>query len=144
MAEVNKGDVVQIHYTGRLEDGSVFDSSQDREPLRFVAGSGQLIPGVSEAVLGMQEGEKKTVTVPPDKGYGLRNPALQQTVPRGDLPDQVAAGDQLRAVHQGKEFPVWVSEVNDQTAKIDANHPLAGKTLTFDLEVVSVAPAAEG
>ncbi len=96
MAQASQGDVVRIHYTGRFEDGRVFDTSTERDPLEFVAGGGQVIPGVSNAVIGMEEGEKKTVTLPPDEGYGQRNPALEQTISREQLPDQVSVGDQPR------------------------------------------------
>jgi len=136
---VSRGDVVRVHYTGRFSDGSVFDSSEDRDPLEFVAGGPEVIPGVSEGVVGMEEGEKKTVTVPPEQAYGQRNPGLQQSVPLDNLPPDVQEGDQLRLVHEDQEIPVWVRKINagDETALIDANHPLAGMTLVFDLELVS-------
>ncbi len=138
MTQASQGDVVRVHYTGRFEDGKVFDSSADRDPLEFVAGGRQVIPGVSNAVVGMEEGEKKTVTVSPDEGYGERNPSLRQSVGRDQLPDEVQEGDQLRAVQGNQEIPVWVRELKDDAAVIDANHPLAGQTLVFDLELVDV------
>jgi peptidylprolyl isomerase len=138
MTQASQGDTVRIHYTGRFEDGRVFDSSVDRDPLEFTAGGRQVIPGVSNAVVGMEEGEKKTVTISPEEGYGDRNPALQQTIARDQLPDQVQEGDQLRAIQGNQEIPVWVRELGDDSAVIDANHPLAGQTLIFDLELVSV------
>lgn len=138
MNQVSRGDVVQVHYTGRFADGTVFDSSVDSDPLEFVAGSREVIQGVSDAVVGMEQGEKKTITVPPEEGYGPRNPALQQAVPLSNLPEGIQEGDQLRLVHEEQEIPVWVREINpdDEVAMIDANHPLAGMTLVFDLEVV--------
>jgi FKBP-type peptidyl-prolyl cis-trans isomerase 2 len=95
---------------------------------------GEYLPGK----LGMEQGEKKTVTVPPEEGYGPRNPALQQSVPLSNLPEGIQEGDQLRLVHEQQEIPVWVREINpdDEVAMIDANHPLAGVTLVFDLELV--------
>ena len=138
MSEVAKGDTVKIHYTGRFSDGTVFDSSQEREPLEFVAGEENVISGVSQAVIGMNEGDKKTVTVPPEEAYGPRNPALEQTVPRSQLPEGVRVGDQLRAVQADREIPIWVRKLEENDAVVDANHPLAGKTLVFDLELVSV------
>jgi len=105
MSQVSQGDVVRIHYTGRLPDGTVFGSSQEREPLVFVAGEGTMIRGVADAVVGMSVGESKTVTVPPEEGFGQRNPALEQTVPRAQLPDQVKEGDQLQAVQATSRSP---------------------------------------
>lgn len=140
MSEVNQGDVVRIHYTGRLEDGTEFDNSRNRDPLEFVAGGGNVIQGVSQGVIGMNEGETKTVTVPPEEAYGERNPALEQKVAREDLPEGVQEGAQLRAVQGDREIPVWVRKLDDAGAVIDANHPLAGKTLVFDLEVVGTQP----
>ncbi len=138
MSQVNQGDVVRVHYAGRLEDGTEFDNSRDRDPLEFVAGAGTVIPGVSQGVIGMSEGETKTVTVPPEEAYGERNPALEQKVAREDLPEGVDEGTQLRAVQGDREIPVWVRKMDEHEAVIDANHPLAGKTLVFDLEVVEV------
>jgi FKBP-type peptidyl-prolyl cis-trans isomerase 2 len=138
MATVNQGDVVRIHYTGRLDDGTVFDDSREREPLEFEAGGDNVIQGVSQGVIGMEEGETKKVTVPPKEGYGDRIPSLEQTVSRSDLPEGVEEGMQLRAVQGDREIPVWVRKLDEENAVIDANHPLAGKTLEFDLELVSV------
>ncbi len=142
MSQVNQGDVVRVHYTGRLEDGTEFDNSRNREPLEFVAGAGTVIQGVSNGVVGMSEGESKTVTVPPEEAYGERNPALEQEVARNDLPEGVEEGSQLRAVQGEREIPVWVRKLDDASAVIDANHPLAGKTLVFDLELVEVESGA--
>ena len=89
MATVEKGNTVQIHYTGRLEDGTVFDSSEGRDPLSFEAGSGQVIPGFDNAVVGMAAGEKKTITIAPTDAYGVHDPALLQTIPLDMLPDDV-------------------------------------------------------
>ncbi len=138
MPQVNEGDTVRVHYAGRFEDGTEFDSSRDREPLEFVAGGGGIIHGVSFGVIGMNEGDTKTVTVPPEEAYGDRNPALEQTVTRADLPEGVHEGARLRAMQGDREIPVWVRKLDESSAVIDANHPLAGKTLVFDLELVGV------
>jgi FKBP-type peptidyl-prolyl cis-trans isomerase 2 len=137
MSKINSGDVVRVHYEGRLEDGTVFDSSAEREPLEFEAGSTQLIPGFSSAVVGMEVGEKKTVTLEPSEAYGDVRPEMLQRVAVNELPDGVKIGDQLVA-HAGEQtIPVKVTEMTGEEAVLDANHPLAGKTLIFDIEVVA-------
>ena len=138
MGETKLGDRVQIHYTGRLEDGTVFDSSQGRDPLGFTAGGNQVIPGVDKAVLGMQPGESKTVEVSAEDAYGVRTPGLEQRVPRKLLPEKVQVGDRLQAKVGEKVILVWVAELEEESAIIDANHPLAGQSLVFDIELVSV------
>ena len=138
MSEVKSGDMVEIHYTGKFEDGSVFDSSEGREPLKFSAGSAELIPGVSQAVLGMNVGDSKTVSVPPEQGYGQREEGLDRQVPRESLPEQAQVGDPLQAEVGEQMVLFWVMELDDEFAVVDANHPLAGKTLVFDIELVSV------
>ena len=141
MTQVSRGDRVQIHYTGRFPDGTIFDTSEEREPLEFTAGSHEVIQGVSEAVIGMEVGEQKTVTIPPERAYGHHDPAMQQSIPLADLPEGIEEGEQLRAEQDGQEISVWVREIADENAVLDANHPLAGQTLVFDLEVVSFKPA---
>lgn len=141
MAKAKQGDRVQIHYTGRFADGDVFDSSRERDPLEFEAGSDELIRGVSMAVVGMKEGEQRTVTVPPEEGYGPRDEELLQKVPRDVLPEEVNVGDPLRAEAENQEIQVWVRELTDEYGVIDANHPLAGHTLEFELELVAVVAA---
>jgi len=134
---IKQGNTVKVHYTGRLEDNSVFDSSNGKEPIEFQVGSQQVIEGFESAVMGLTKGDKTTVTIPSDKAYGeLRNELIQQ-VPRNQVPQDVQVGVQLQGVNpQGQPFVVTVTEVNESSATIDANHPLAGKTLIFDLEVV--------
>lgn len=134
----NVGDTVRIHYTGKYEDGTVFDSSEGKDPLEFVAGSEQIIPGLDKAILDMSEGDQETVTVPPEEAYGEREPALAQEVERTQLPEGVSKGAALEAEVGGQKTMLWVTELNDETAVVDANHPLAGKTLVFDVELVSV------
>jgi peptidylprolyl isomerase len=138
MTRVRAGDVVAIHYEGRLDDGSVFDASGEGPPLRFAAGSEELIPGVSHAVIGMAEGESKTVTLPPEEAYGPRREDFVQRLPRNVLPEGAEVGARLSARAQGRAFEVVVREIADDHVVVDANHPLAGKTLVFHLTVVSI------
>jgi peptidylprolyl isomerase len=138
----NPGDKVRIHYTGRFEDGTVFDTSRGREPLEFVAGLEQVITGIDSAVLSMSEGDEATVTVPPEDAYGESRPELAREVERSMLPPDVGEGDAVRANVGGQDVVMWVRDVTDDAAVVDANHPLAGRTLVFDVEVVAVHPAA--
>jgi peptidylprolyl isomerase len=138
MPATKLGDRVQIHYTGRLEDGTVFDSSQGRNPLEFTAGGNEVIPGVDKAVLGMQPGESKTVVVSAEDAYGARTPGLEQRVPRRILPEKVQVGDRLQAKVGEKAILVWVAELEEEFGVIDANHPLAGQSLVFAIELVAV------
>lgn len=141
MAEANEGDTVHIHYTGRLDDGTVFDSSEDREPLEFTLGEGKVIPGFENAVQGMEEGESKTTTIPSGDAYGDRRDDLVLTVPMEQLPSDLDPEQgqrlQMRA-GDGETFQVVVTDVGDDAVEVDANHPLAGKDLTFDIELVEV------
>lgn len=142
MTQVKSGDTVRIHYTGTLTDGSTFDSSAGRDPLEFTVGSGQIIPGLDKAMPGMEVGEKKQVTVPADEAYGQPNPAAQQAVPRAEIPDHIPLdlGTQLQVqTPDGQAMQVTVVQVTDQEVTLDANHPLAGKDLTFDIELVEIA-----
>ncbi|MBW2057595.1 MAG: peptidylprolyl isomerase [Deltaproteobacteria bacterium] len=132
------GDQVQIHYTGRLEDGTIFDSSHGRAPLKFSAGGSEVILGVSEAVLGMRPGQSKTVTVEPESGYGERLPELEQRVSRNMVPEGAQVGDPLHAEVKGETLVVWITELGEDFAVLDLNHPLAGHTLTFDIELVAL------
>ncbi|KMY66301.1 peptidylprolyl isomerase [Desulfocarbo indianensis] len=141
MPQAKQGDKVQIHYTGKFPDGTVFDSSQGGQPLEFTAGGADLIPGVSQAVVGMAPGETKTVEIAPADGYGQRQEGMEQKVAREMLPPQVKEGDPLQAQAGDQTIVVWVKELGEQEAVLDANHPLAGKTLVFDLEMVSIIPA---
>lgn len=142
MAEVKAGDTVHIHYTGTLNDGTTFDSSEGRDPLSFEVGSGQIIPGLDNALPGMSEGEKKSVNVPSDEAYGPVNPDALQQVPRQEIPDHIPLdpGTQLQVqTAQGQTMPVTVAEVTEETVVLDANHPLAGQDLNFDIELVKIA-----
>ncbi|NLX11780.1 MAG: peptidylprolyl isomerase [Chloroflexi bacterium] len=141
MAQAQKGDSVKVHYTGKLNDGTVFDSSSQREPLEFTLGEGQVIPGFENAVLGMESGESKTVTIPADQAYGQRRPDLLIEVEREQFPPHIEPepGQQLQVQQSnGQMLVVVVSEVNTDSVTLDANHPLAGHDLTFDIQLVGV------
>lgn len=140
MEQAKTGDTVRVHYTGRLEDGNVFDSSQGREPLEFTLGSGQVIPGFEEAVTGMAPGDERTVTIPSDQAYGPRRDEMMVQVGRDQFPDNVEpeVGQQLQVSQGGQVAVVTVAGVSDQGVTLDANHPLAGKDLIFDLQLVEI------
>jgi peptidylprolyl isomerase len=141
MANAEFGDTVHIHYTGRLDDGSVFDASAGRDPLSFELGAGQVIPGFDQAVLGMAIGEQKTVRIAVEEAYGEPREDLRFRIPRERLPEgmdpEVGAKLQM-AGHDGGSFPVTVVERDEASVILDANHPLAGEALTFELELVSI------
>ncbi len=137
MNVIKKGDRVAIHFTGRLENGTVFDSSHGREPLEFEAGGEQMMPGLSKAVVGMHIGEAKTVTIPPEEAFGERREGLQQRIPLEAVSEEIRVGDQIHAQLNNRTLVFWVIEVGDDFAVIDPNHPLAGHTLIFDVELVS-------
>ncbi len=141
MSQVKPGNKVRFHYTGTLEDGSVFDSSDGREPLEFTLGEGQIIPGLERAIEGMETGEQKTVTIAADDAYGPYQPQGRQGVPRDQIPDHIPLdiGTRLQVqTPDGQPMPVTVAEVSDEVVVLDANHPLAGKDLTFAVEIVDV------
>ncbi|HYO14113.1 MAG TPA: peptidylprolyl isomerase [Thermoanaerobaculia bacterium] len=140
MAEAKNGDTVRIHYTGTLEDGTVFDSSEGQEPLEFTLGSGEVIPGFEQAVQGMQPGEKKEVTVAADDAYGSHRSDWVLEVGREDFPPNIQpeVGQQLQLSQGGQSFVVTVTGVSDASVTLDANHPLAGKDLTFELKLVEI------
>lgn len=141
MTDAKSGDTVRIHYTGTLDDGSTFDSSVGRDPLEFTLGSGQVIPGFDKAVTGMGIGDKKTVDIPPEDAYGQHNPNGRQPFPRANIPADVPLdiGTRLQMqTPEGQPVQVVVAEVTEETVILDANHPLAGKTLTFAIELVEI------
>ncbi len=142
MPPVQNGDTVQVNYTGKLKDGTVFDTSHGRCPLQFTMGKGQLISGFEKAVLGMNTGERKTVVIPPDQAYGNRQDKAIVEIDRTSLPPDLnpAIGQRLELTQEDNSTVlVTVAGVTDATVTLDANHPLAGKDLTFDIELVSVA-----
>jgi peptidylprolyl isomerase len=139
MTEVHNGDVVRIHYTAKLVDGTEFDSSAGQAPLEFQVGAGQVVPGLDRQMDGMVVGEKSTVTVPAEEGYGLRDEARVQTVPRSAVPAGTVVGSRLQATTvDGRKIPLTVVQLDDEQVTVDANHPLAGQDLVFDVEVVEV------
>lgn len=138
MPRVTSGDIVHLHYTGKFEDGTVFDSTDGGDPLELVAGAKDIIDGVSQGIIGLEVGESKTLTIPPERGYGTRDEALAKRVPLDALPDGIEVGDRVSTKAGGHEIVFLVTSIEGQEAVIDANHPLAGKTLVFDLAVHSI------
>jgi len=141
MTQVKPGDIVRIHYTGTLLDGSTFDSSEGRDPLEFEVGSGQVIAGLDVALPGMVVGEKKTVNVPCQEAYGPIDPDMSQVIARGSIPPDIELEVGLRLQMQspdGQALPVVVSALTEDEVTLDANHPMAGLDLTFAIELVSV------
>jgi peptidylprolyl isomerase len=141
MIQATSGDTVLFHYTGCLNDGTVFDSSSGREPLQVTLGTGQVIRGVDEALVGMAPGEEKTVTLPADEAYGPRRPELLHEVQREAIPPEVdvEVGKQLEGRDTaGQRLRLTVVDVADDTVTLDANHPLAGQDLKFDLQLVQI------
>lgn len=141
MATAKQGDTVHVHYTGRLEDGTVFDSSKGKSPIEFVLGTGHVIPGFEKAVEGLSEGEQVSATIPSEDAYGLRSEELVMNVPVENFPNEAtpAVGQRFEmSTPDGQKVPVTVTDVGDETVEIDANHPLAGRKLEFDLELVKV------
>ncbi len=142
MTQAKSGDSVKIKYTGRLTDGTVFDSSEGREPLSFTIGGGEVIPGFEEAVSGMEVGESKNVTIPMDKAYGPRVDQLVIDVPRSQVPpDLEPEVDQRLQMSgpNGENVVVKVVDVSEESIKLDANPPLAGEDLNFDIELVEIS-----
>ncbi len=142
MTQVKTGDTVSIHYTGTLLDGTQFDSSEGRDPLKFEVGSGQIISGLDQALPGMAIGDKKTVNVPCAEAYGPTQPGMRQPVPRDSIPAEIEleVGMQLQMQSsEGQVIPVVVVEVGEDEVQLDANHPLAGQDLVFDIELVSIS-----
>jgi peptidylprolyl isomerase len=141
MAEVKSGDTVKVHYHGKLNDGTTFDSSEGREPLEFEVGSGSVIAGFDNGVTGMKVGDKKTINIPVDEAYGQLQDDLLMEFPLDRFPADMKpeVGMELNMSNgAGQDFPVIITEVRDTSVVLDANHPLAGEDLTFDLELVEI------
>ena len=138
--KIEDGKTVVIHYEGRLEDGTVFDSSRSREPLEFVFGSGSIIPGLEKGLEGLEKGDKKEISVEAKDAYGEKNPEAIQKVSKEQFPSDITpeVGMQLMAQTETSEIPVVVTEIEEDYVMIDFNHPLAGKNLIFDIEVMDV------
>lgn len=145
MTTAKSGDTVRVHYTGRLDDGTVFDSSREREPLEFTVGSGEVISGFEDAVEGMAVGEARETRIEVDDAYGERRQDLVLDLARDQVPDDLEIQPGMRLELRqpdGQAVPVTVAEVGDETVTLDANHPLAGQPLTFELELVGIEGGA--
>ncbi|NDJ86069.1 MAG: peptidylprolyl isomerase [Chloroflexi bacterium] len=141
MSQAKQGDTVKVHYTGKLDDGTVFDSSREREPLEFTIGEGRVIPGFEAAVEGMSTGETQTARVEPDNAYGQHRPDMVITVDPNQFPPSITPeiGQRLQVSDpQGQTFDVTVTDISPESVTLDANHPLAGKDLVFEIELVEV------
>jgi FKBP-type peptidyl-prolyl cis-trans isomerase 2 len=141
MTQAKQGDTVNVHYTGKLEDGTVFDTSRSRHPLQFTIGKGQVIAGFEQAIIGMNLGESKTMTIPEEQAYGQRRQDMIVTVQRDQLPPDLnpAVGQRLELTQtDDQNVLVTVTAMTDTTLTLDANHPLAGKDLIFDIELLKI------
>jgi len=141
MQSVKKGDTVKVHYRGKMTNGEIFDTSEGRDPLEFKVGAGMVIPGFDNGVLDMKQGDKKTIEIPVEKAYGPRDESLVIEFPNENLPPDLKPeeGMQLQLSNQdGEAYPVVVKSVGDKSILLDANHPLAGEDLVFDVELIEI------
>jgi peptidylprolyl isomerase len=143
MTQAKQGDTVHVHYKGSLEDGTLFDSSEGNDPISFTIGTGEVITGFEEAIVGMSEGDSKTERIVPERAYGERRDELVFSVGRDQMPEgDVEVGDMLSVgFPDGRTAQVQIAELDEESVTLDANHPLAGKTLVFELELVSIDAA---
>lgn len=133
------GDTVRVHYTGKLPDGETFDSSRERDPLEFTIGEERVIPGFADMVQGLEPGDTEEATLDPEKAYGERDEQRVMEVDREQVPDEVEVGEQLEIQHpDGQRARVSVTEIGDETVTLDGNHPLAGRKLTFEIELLDI------
>lgn len=141
MKKIKNGDTVKVNYTGKLEDGSVFDSSlfEGREPLEATLGQNKLIRGFENGLIDMSEGDKKTIEIEYEDAYGPSNPMMISEVPITNVPEGIKVGEMLQGMTPNGPVNVRVVEVNEESVVVDANHPLAGKKLIFDVEVLSIS-----
>ncbi len=142
MSQAKNGDEVKVHYTGKLDNGTVFDSSTERPPLEFKIGSGSVIPGFEQGVIGMETGDTKTITIPPEEAYGSRREELVIDAKNADFPEHITPSVGLRlqiSQPDGNVANVMITEIKEDMVTLDANHPLAGQILTFDIELVAIA-----
>ncbi len=141
MAEVKSGDNVKVHYTGKFDDGTIFNSSAGRSPLEFTLGKGEMIAGFEAAVFGMKPGDSKSINIPADEAYGQRQDELLMEIERNQIPEGLnpEAGQPLQLKRaDGQEITVMVTEIKDDVITLDANHPMAGKDLTFEIQLVEI------
>lgn len=141
MKKVDNNDNISLHYKGTLYSGELFDSSEGRDPLSFEVGAGQVIPGFDKAVVGMAIEESKVFTIPADEAYGQVNEELVYEVPKASIPEDLNPTKGQRLVsnlEDGRQIPVTITDVTEETITLDANHPLAGQDLTFDIKIVSI------
>ena len=141
MSQAKQGDSVKVHYTGKLENGEIFDSSKERDPLEFEIGGGSVIPGFEKAVLGMEEGASGNITIPPEEAYGERDEQFVIQVNKTEFPEDITptVGLQLQMTQpNGEPLVVMITDMNDDSVTLDANHPLAGQTLSFEIELVEI------
>jgi len=142
MSKVKDGDTVKVHYTGKLENGDVFDSSREQEPFEFTVGNKAVIPGFEKGVLGMEVGDTKTIEIPPEEAYGEKQDELVVEVKKSEFPEDITPtiGQRLQ-IKQGDGNPivVTITDLTEDSITLDANHPLAGYTLFFDVEVIDIA-----
>lgn len=141
MSKAENGNKVKVHYKGSFDDGTIFDSSEGRDPLEFELGTGQVIPGFDKNIEGMELNEKKTINIPSEEAYGERRDELIMDFPKSEFPDNInpEAGQQLQMQNkEGQVFNVLVTDVSEETVTLDANHPLAGKNLNFDIELIEI------
>jgi peptidylprolyl isomerase len=142
MRQAKNGDMVKVHYTGKLENGEVFDTSKDRQPLEFTIGDGDLIPGFEEGIIDMEIGETKSITIPSEKAYGPRKEELVVKVTKDNFPDDITpvTGHQLQVKQKdGNLINLTITGIDEDTVTLDANHPLAGYDLIFDVELMEIA-----
>ncbi len=145
MQTAQKGDKVKVHYKGKLKNGETFDSSNGKDPLEFTLGNGDVIKGFEEGVKGMQVGDKKTLDIPVVEAYGEKQDEMVIEFPKDQLPSDMnpEVGAQLMMSNgSGNSFPVMVTEIKDDLVVLDANHPLAGQELVFDIELVEIVPVS--
>ena len=141
MKEAQVGDLVSVHYTGKLKNGEVFDSSKDRDPLEFTLGNKELLAGFEDGVVGMKPGESKSVTLEPQNAFGNRREDLLLKLPKKEFPQHItpSVGLQLRLSNaEGKEMTVVITEVGEESVTLDGNHPLSGQTVVFDIELLEI------
>ncbi len=142
MSVIAHGDLVRIHYTSRSLEGSVIETTDRRNPLEFRVGSEEFISGLSLGLIGMQLGDSRTITAPPERAFGRHSPDLIQTTPLSVIPEEAQVGEQLSASMGGVNLDVWIQKLTATEAVVDANHPLAGETLVIDVKVVGHEPVS--